>query len=90
MEYNSAPGTWTAVKEILIRQVEVGIDMRGALKSNKWSRGIMAIMTDCLSVDRGSIPREIANMGDGTAWGGHLVCTEKIRWVRFPYLPPLC
>jgi hypothetical protein len=36
MEYNSAPGTWTAVKEILIRQVEVGIDIRGALKSNKW------------------------------------------------------
>lgn len=26
-------------------------------------------------------------MGDGTAWGGHLACTEKIRWVRFPYLP---
>jgi len=23
-------------------------------------------------------------MGCGTAWGGHLVCTQKISWVRFP------
>lgn len=27
-------------------------------------------------------------MGDGTAWGGRLACTEKNRWVQFPYLPP--
>ena len=30
-------------------------------ESSFWFRSIMAIMTDCLSVDRGSIPREIAN-----------------------------
>lgn len=28
-------------------------------------------------------------MGSGTAWGGHLACTEKIRRVRFPHSPPL-
>lgn len=27
----------------------------------KWLYGIMAIMTDCLSVDRGSISRRVAN-----------------------------
>ena len=27
-------------------------------------------------------------MGDGTARGGHLICTQENRWVRFPYLPP--
>lgn len=24
-------------------------------------------------------------MGDGTARGGHLFCTQENRWVRFPY-----
>lgn len=28
-------------------------------------------------------------MGGGTAWGGHLACTEKISRVRFPGTPPL-
>ena len=26
-------------------------------------------------------------MGLGTAGGGHLACTEKIRWVRSPHAP---
>lgn len=28
-------------------------------------------------------------MGDGTAWGGRLICNQEIRRVRFPYPPPL-
>lgn len=28
-------------------------------------------------------------MGGGTARGGHLACTEKIRGVQFPYPPPV-
>lgn len=27
-------------------------------------------------------------MGYGAAWGGHLSCTQEIRWVQFPYTPP--
>jgi len=27
-------------------------------------------------------------MGRGTAWGGHLPCTEDISRVRFPGAPP--
>ena len=28
-------------------------------------------------------------MGDGTAWGGRLLCKQKFRWDRYPYPPPL-
>lgn len=26
-------------------------------------------------------------LGGGTARGGHLACTEKVRWVRIPHCP---
>lgn len=38
-----------------------GLEMDYYFESSFWFRGIMVIMTDCLSVDRGAIPREIAN-----------------------------
>jgi len=28
-------------------------------------------------------------LGYGTAWGGHLACTEKISWVQFPNSPKI-
>ena len=28
-------------------------------------------------------------MGRGTAWGGHLFCTQEISGVRFPSDPPV-
>lgn len=27
-------------------------------------------------------------VGHGTAWSGHLFCTQESRRVRFPYAPP--
>lgn len=35
-----------------------------------------------------TIGTSCAEMGPGTAWGGHLTCNEDISWVRCPVAPP--
>lgn len=53
-----------------------------------------AILAISSMVERSAVNRRVVGsspslpvMGYGTARGGHLFCTQDIRWVRFPYGP---